>query len=131
MSTLDDKESMILKEFQNTFHNQLDAIYGANEVDSFFYLLTKHYLHLNRLSLVYFRFKFESLVKFSTPILSTSTTFSGANVYPIQPPIINGSVTTRKSEKYLDKGVIIVQATLFSFSCVSGTDSSFSILIKY
>jgi len=41
---------MILKEFQNKFHNQLDAIYGANEVVSFFYLLTEHYLGLNRLS---------------------------------------------------------------------------------
>jgi len=41
---------MILKEFQNRFHKELDAIYGGNEVDSFFYLLTEHYLDLNRLS---------------------------------------------------------------------------------
>ena len=42
---------MILKKFQNTFHKELDAIYGANEVDSFFNLLTEYYLGLNRLAL--------------------------------------------------------------------------------
>ena len=42
---------MILKEFQNIFHKELDAIYDANEVDSFFYFLTEHFLSLNRLSL--------------------------------------------------------------------------------
>ena len=41
---------MILKKFQNRFHKELDAIYGGNEVDSFFFLLTEHYLDLNRLS---------------------------------------------------------------------------------
>ncbi len=42
---------MILKKIQNRFHKELDAIYGANEVDSFFYLFTGHYLDLNRLSI--------------------------------------------------------------------------------
>jgi release factor glutamine methyltransferase len=42
---------MILKIIQNTFHKELDAIYGANEVDSFFNLLTEYYLGLNRLAL--------------------------------------------------------------------------------
>ena len=43
---------MILKDFQQKFHNHLDTIYGEKEVDSFFYLLTNYYLSLNRLSLV-------------------------------------------------------------------------------
>ncbi|HMC02381.1 MAG TPA: peptide chain release factor N(5)-glutamine methyltransferase [Flavobacteriaceae bacterium] len=41
---------MILKDIRHSFHNQLDDIYGTNEVDSFFYLLTEHYLSLSRLS---------------------------------------------------------------------------------
>lgn len=42
---------MILRDIQQNFHNQLDAIYDVKEVDSFFYLLTDHYLSLTRLSL--------------------------------------------------------------------------------
>jgi len=42
---------MILKEIQNRFHNELDELYGENEVDSFFYWLLEHYFQMNRLSL--------------------------------------------------------------------------------
>jgi len=37
---------MILKDIKNTFHKELDAIYGRNEVDSFFHLLIEHYFKL-------------------------------------------------------------------------------------
>lgn len=42
---------MVLKDIQNIFHKELDAIYGKEEVDSFFYLLIDDYLGLNRLFL--------------------------------------------------------------------------------
>ena len=37
---------MILKDIQDIFHKELDAIYGVNEVNSFFYLLIKHHFNL-------------------------------------------------------------------------------------
>ncbi|MEO6346305.1 MAG: peptide chain release factor N(5)-glutamine methyltransferase [Aquaticitalea sp.] len=40
---------MVLKEIQNIFHKELDVIYGKDEVDSFFYLLTNEYLGMQRL----------------------------------------------------------------------------------
>ncbi len=43
---------MILKEIQNIFHQELDAIYGADEVGSFFNILIDFYLGLNRITLV-------------------------------------------------------------------------------
>lgn len=43
---------MLLKDFQIIFHKELDAIYGAQEVGSFFNLLIKHYLDLDRIALV-------------------------------------------------------------------------------
>ncbi|TDT45483.1 release factor glutamine methyltransferase [Maribacter spongiicola] len=39
---------MLLKEIKNIFHLELDAIYGKEEVDSFFYLLIEHYFNLER-----------------------------------------------------------------------------------
>lgn len=42
---------MILKEIQKIFHKELDAIYGKEEVDSFFYMLMDEYLGMQRLSL--------------------------------------------------------------------------------
>ena len=42
---------MVLKELQNIFHIELDAIYGKHEVDSFFYLCTEHYLSIPRIQL--------------------------------------------------------------------------------
>lgn len=42
---------MILKEIHNIYHNELDAIYGSDEVDSFFYWLIEHYFQFNRLTL--------------------------------------------------------------------------------
>ena len=35
----------------NQYHKELDEFYGVDEVDSFFYLLTDHYLGINRLTL--------------------------------------------------------------------------------
>lgn len=43
---------MVLKEIQKIFHKELDAIYGKDEVDSFFYLLIDTYLGLKRHLLV-------------------------------------------------------------------------------
>lgn len=43
---------MRLKEIQDIFHKELDAIFGANEVTSFFNILISHYLKLNRIVLV-------------------------------------------------------------------------------
>ena len=43
---------MLLKDFHNIFHKELDAIYGKDEVDSFFFLCTDHYLDLPRFQLV-------------------------------------------------------------------------------
>lgn len=42
---------MKLKDIQNTFHKELDAIYATEEVDSFFYLLIDHYYELTRIQL--------------------------------------------------------------------------------
>lgn len=42
---------MVLKELQNIFHKELDAIYGNDEVDSFFYLCMEHYLDMPRFQL--------------------------------------------------------------------------------
>lgn len=39
---------MLLKEIKNIFHLELDAIYGLDEVNSFFYLLIEHYFDLER-----------------------------------------------------------------------------------
>ncbi len=41
---------MILKEIQKIFHIELDSIYGKEEVDSFFYLLTDEFLGMSRLA---------------------------------------------------------------------------------
>ena len=43
---------MKLKDIQLIFHRELDAVYGKDEVDSFFNMLIKHYLNLNRIALV-------------------------------------------------------------------------------
>ncbi|WP_431121601.1 peptide chain release factor N(5)-glutamine methyltransferase [Flagellimonas flava] len=43
---------MLLKEIKNIFHKELDPIYAAEEVDSFFHLCIEHYLHLERFTLV-------------------------------------------------------------------------------
>ncbi|WP_262733693.1 peptide chain release factor N(5)-glutamine methyltransferase [Gaetbulibacter sp. NE] len=42
---------MKLKDIQRLFHKTLDTIYGKQEVDSFFYLLTEHIVGLNRMAL--------------------------------------------------------------------------------
>lgn len=42
---------MILKEIQNIYHKELDDIYGKEEVDSFFYILTDEFLGMTRLAL--------------------------------------------------------------------------------
>ena len=42
---------MKLKEIQNTFHHTLDVIYGKEEVDSFFYLLTNSFYKVTRMML--------------------------------------------------------------------------------
>jgi release factor glutamine methyltransferase len=43
---------MRLKDVQDIFHKELDAIFGKNEVSSFFNILISHYLKLNRIALV-------------------------------------------------------------------------------
>lgn len=48
---MDDKKVMKLKDIQTLFHKTLDTIYGKQEVDSFFYLLTEHIVGLNRMAL--------------------------------------------------------------------------------
>lgn len=42
---------MKLKEIQHIFHQELDAIYGKNEVDSLFLLLTEAYYKISRLQM--------------------------------------------------------------------------------
>ncbi|WP_289644689.1 peptide chain release factor N(5)-glutamine methyltransferase [Maribacter aestuarii] len=39
---------MLLAEIKKIFHHELDELYGADEVSSFFYLLIEHYLGLER-----------------------------------------------------------------------------------
>lgn len=41
----------LLKNIKKTYHHELDAIFGADEVDSFFYLLIAHYFDISRLQL--------------------------------------------------------------------------------
>ncbi|MCX7547447.1 peptide chain release factor N(5)-glutamine methyltransferase [Xanthomarina sp. F1114] len=43
---------MRLKDIQNIFHEELDVIFGANEVGSIFNILILHYLKINRIALV-------------------------------------------------------------------------------
>jgi len=40
-----------LKDIQNIFHKELDEIYGKNEVDSFFFMLTEDYFGIERFTL--------------------------------------------------------------------------------
>ncbi|SDI20704.1 peptide chain release factor N(5)-glutamine methyltransferase [Winogradskyella thalassocola] len=42
---------MLLKDLQIIFHKELDVIYGEDEVNSFFYLCTEHYLNVPRIQL--------------------------------------------------------------------------------
>ena len=42
---------MLLKDLQHIFHKELDAVYGKEEVDSFFFICTEHYLDLPRFQL--------------------------------------------------------------------------------
>ncbi|RCW90903.1 peptide chain release factor N(5)-glutamine methyltransferase [Winogradskyella arenosi] len=42
---------MKLLELKGIFHNELDAIYGTQEVGSFFYMCTEHYLNVPRIQL--------------------------------------------------------------------------------
>lgn len=42
---------MKLKDIQNIFHQELDAIYDKNEIDSFFFRLSEHYYNVSRLKL--------------------------------------------------------------------------------
>ena len=55
MWCLDDKRfittSMKLKQLQNIFHEDLDAIYGEEEVDSFFYMLIHDYFDITRIQM--------------------------------------------------------------------------------
>ena len=44
-------ELMKLKEIQQTFHKELDAIYGIDEVNSFFYLLIEAFCDFSRMKL--------------------------------------------------------------------------------
>ncbi|WP_422348230.1 peptide chain release factor N(5)-glutamine methyltransferase [Flagellimonas sp.] len=46
------KYRVLLKEIKDIFHKELDPIYAAEEVDSFFHLCIEHYLHLERFTLV-------------------------------------------------------------------------------
>ncbi|WP_343067623.1 peptide chain release factor N(5)-glutamine methyltransferase [Winogradskyella flava] len=39
---------MLLRDLKSIFHEELDQIYGKEEVDSFFFLCTEHYLNLPR-----------------------------------------------------------------------------------
>lgn len=39
---------MLLREIKKIFHKELDALYGKEEVSSFFYLLIEHFLNLER-----------------------------------------------------------------------------------
>jgi release factor glutamine methyltransferase len=43
---------MLVKELQQIFHKELDSIYGKEEVGSFFFLCTEHYLNLPRFQFV-------------------------------------------------------------------------------
>jgi release factor glutamine methyltransferase len=43
---------MQLKDIQDIFHKELDAIYGKNEVDSFFFMLTEAYFGMERFALI-------------------------------------------------------------------------------
>jgi len=40
-----------LLDLQNIYHKELDAIYGKDEVNSFFYLCTEHYLNVPRIQM--------------------------------------------------------------------------------
>lgn len=42
---------MKLKDIQKTFHDELDTIYGQEEVDSFFFILIDFYYQVSRIEL--------------------------------------------------------------------------------
>lgn len=54
MHSLDAKNTLRLKakDLKNIFHNQLDALYGKEEVSSFFYLSIEHHLNVARIQLL-------------------------------------------------------------------------------
>ncbi|MDP5082534.1 MAG: peptide chain release factor N(5)-glutamine methyltransferase [Winogradskyella sp.] len=43
---------MLLKDIQDIFHKELDALYGKDEVNSFFFLCNEYFLNLPRIELV-------------------------------------------------------------------------------
>jgi release factor glutamine methyltransferase len=43
---------MLLKEFKNIFHEQLDALFGKDEVESFFFILTEYLHNLKRVDVI-------------------------------------------------------------------------------
>ena len=43
---------MKLKHLQNIFHEDLDAMYGVEEVDSFFYMLIHEFFGVTRIQMV-------------------------------------------------------------------------------
>jgi release factor glutamine methyltransferase len=51
MRRLDDKRFMKLKDIQNVFHQELDAIYDTHEVDSLFFMLTDSLYNITRMKL--------------------------------------------------------------------------------
>ena len=53
MHRLDAKRFVVVRllDLKNKFHSELDAIYGKNEVGSFFYLCSEHYLNILRIQL--------------------------------------------------------------------------------
>ena len=53
MFGLDAKRFIVLKaqDLKQIFHKELDGIYGKNEVESFFFLCTEHYLNVPRIQL--------------------------------------------------------------------------------
>ena len=52
MWRVDDKDIMRLKDIKDVFHKELDALFGNEEVDSFFNLLIEYHLSLKRIHLI-------------------------------------------------------------------------------
>jgi release factor glutamine methyltransferase len=67
---------MKLKDLAHNFHSELDSIYGIDEVDSFFYLLTEHYLNFRRIQVATnpdLNLDFEQKIKFDKALEELKT----------------------------------------------------------
>lgn len=114
---------MRLKEIQQTYHQQLDSIYGENEVNSFFYMLIDHYFNISRLQLAT---NFDLKITYDDSLLLQNALEELKNEKPIQyiigqteffgmPFLVNTNVLIPRPETEELVGWIVEEVSLRDF----------------